>query len=37
MRARLHTLEATGEQYEAGWRIVRDDLLPWARVEGGGG
>ena len=31
MLARLHTLDATPEQYEAGLRIVKDDLLPWAR------
>lgn len=35
MLARLHTLEATPEQYEAGLRIVRDDLLPWARESSG--
>jgi hypothetical protein len=35
MLARLHTLEATPEQYEAGLRIVRDDLLPWARDSSG--
>ena len=35
MLARLHTLEATPEQYEAGFRIVADDLLPWARESTG--
>jgi hypothetical protein len=35
MLARLHTLEATPEQYEAGFRIVREDLLPWARESSG--
>ena len=35
MLARLHTLEATPEQYEAGLRIVTDDLLPWARESTG--
>ncbi len=35
MLARLHTLEATPEQYEAGFRIVTDDLLPWARESTG--
>jgi hypothetical protein len=35
MLARLHTLEATPEQYEAGLRIVKDDLLPWARESSG--
>lgn len=35
MLARLHTLEATPEQYEAGLGIVRDDLLPWARESNG--
>ena len=31
----MHTLEATPDQYEAGWQIVRDDLLPWARESTG--
>ena len=31
MLARLHTLQATPEQHEAGFQIVKDDLLPWAR------
>ena len=35
MLARLHTLDATPEQYEAGLRIVKDDLLPWARESSG--
>ena len=35
MLARLHTIDATPEQYEAGLRIVRDDLLPWARESSG--
>jgi hypothetical protein len=33
--ARLHTLEATPEEYEAGLRLVQDDLLPWARESSG--
>jgi hypothetical protein len=33
--ARLHTLETTPEQYEEGLRIVRDELLPWARDSTG--
>ena len=35
MLARLHTIDSTPEQYEAGLRIVRDDLLPWARESSG--
>jgi hypothetical protein len=35
MLARLHTLEVTPEQYEATLRIVKDDLLPWARDSTG--
>ena len=35
MLARLHTIDATPEQYEAGLLIVRDDLLPWARESSG--
>lgn len=35
MLARLHRLRATPEQYETGLRIVRDDLLPWARESDG--
>jgi len=33
--ARIHTLEATDEQYDRGLRVVRDDLLPWARESSG--
>jgi hypothetical protein len=33
--ARLHTLDATPEEYEAGFRLVRDELLPWARESTG--
>jgi hypothetical protein len=33
--ARLHTIETTPEQYEEGLRIVRDELLPWARESTG--
>lgn len=35
MRARVHTLEATPEQLEAGLTIVTGDLLPWARESTG--
>ena len=35
MLARLHRLRATAEQYETGLRIVREDLLPWARESDG--
>lgn len=35
MLARLHTIDATPEQYEAGLRIVKEDLLPWARESSG--
>ena len=35
MLARLHRLKATAEQYETGLRIVREDLLPWARESDG--
>ena len=35
MLARLHRLKTTEEQYEAGLRMVRDDLLPWARESDG--
>jgi hypothetical protein len=35
VRARVHTLEATPEQHEAGLRIVVDDLLPWTRESTG--
>jgi hypothetical protein len=33
--ARLITLQHTPEQYEAGLKLVRDDLLPWARENSG--
>jgi hypothetical protein len=33
--ARLHTLETTPEQFEAGLGIVRDQLLPWVRESSG--
>jgi hypothetical protein len=33
--ARLHTLETTPKQFEAGLRIVRDQLLPWVRESSG--
>ena len=35
MLARLHRLSTTPEQYEAGLRMVRDDLLPWSRESDG--
>ena len=35
MLARLHRLRATPEQYETGLKIVRDDLMPWARESDG--
>jgi hypothetical protein len=35
VRARVHTLEATSAQLEAGLKIVTDDLLPWARESTG--
>lgn len=35
MLARLITLQNTPEQYEAGLKLVRDDLLPWARESSG--
>jgi hypothetical protein len=35
MFARVHTLETTPEQYEEGLRLVRDELLPWARESSG--
>ena len=35
MLARLHRLRATAEQYETGLRMVREDLLPWARESDG--
>jgi hypothetical protein len=33
--ARLHTLETTPEQYERGFDIVTNELLPWARESSG--
>jgi hypothetical protein len=35
MHARLHRLRTTAEQYETGLRMVREDLLPWARESDG--
>ena len=35
MLARLHKLSTTPEQFEAGLRMVQDDLLPWARESDG--
>ena len=35
MLARLHMLDVSPEEYEAGLRIVRDDLLPWSRESSG--
>ena len=35
MYARITTLETTADQFEEGLRIVRDDLLPWARESAG--
>jgi hypothetical protein len=35
VRARLHTIDATPEQYEAGWLVVKNDLLPWASESTG--
>ena len=35
MRARLHTIDTTPEEYEAGLALVRDELLPWARESSG--
>ncbi len=35
MLARLHRLRATASQYEAGLKMVREDLLPWARESDG--
>jgi hypothetical protein len=35
MLARLHRLRTTPAQYEAGLRMVQDDLLPWARESDG--
>jgi heme-degrading monooxygenase HmoA len=33
--ARLHTLETTDEQYERGFQIVSEELLPYARETTG--
>jgi hypothetical protein len=33
--ARVHTLETTPEQYEAGLAIIREELLPWTRDSTG--
>ena len=33
--ARLHTLETTPEQYEEGFAIVTEHLLPWAQESTG--
>jgi hypothetical protein len=33
--ARLHTIEATREQQELGFEIVRDEYLPWVRDSTG--
>ena len=35
MFARIHTLETTEDQYERGFRIVSEKLLPWARESSG--
>lgn len=35
MYARVHTLQTTEEQFERGLKVVRDDLLPWARESSG--
>jgi hypothetical protein len=33
--ARIHTLETTPEQHAQGLKLVRDELLPWARESSG--
>jgi heme-degrading monooxygenase HmoA len=33
--ARLHVLQTTQEQHDAGLEIVRDQLLPWLRDSSG--
>jgi heme-degrading monooxygenase HmoA len=33
--ARVHTLETTPEQHEAGLEIIREQLLPWTRESTG--
>ncbi len=35
MLARVHRLRTTADQYEAGLRMVSEDLLPWARESDG--
>jgi hypothetical protein len=35
MYARIHTLESTPEQQDEGLKIIRDQLLPWARESTG--
>ena len=35
MLARMHVLETTGATYAEGLRLVRDELLPWARESTG--
>ncbi len=35
MFARLHVLQTTQEQHDAGLEIVRDQLLPWLRDSSG--
>jgi hypothetical protein len=35
VRARLHTIDTSPEEYEAGLALVRDELLPWARESSG--
>jgi hypothetical protein len=33
--ARIHTLETTPEQHDAGLEIIREQLLPWTRDSTG--
>jgi hypothetical protein len=33
--ARVHTIQSTREQHEAGLEIVRDEYLPWVRDSTG--
>jgi hypothetical protein len=33
--ARMHTLELTAEQYDRGFRLILDELLPWTRDSSG--
>ena len=35
MFARVHTLETGPEEYERGYQMIRDVLLPWARESTG--